>query len=96
MEIKKQKFKLEVLVLSVIIIFIFIGILSYLIGSIIGDSNPKELTKNQAYYKCLSKTKECYDIPADRLQEQQSCAYLFINTPDSDSKTLMDYTNEMC
>ncbi|MEK6942495.1 MAG: hypothetical protein AABX00_00335 [Nanoarchaeota archaeon] len=56
---------------------------------------PKVLTKDQAYYKCLSKTKECDGgIPVVRLELMKSCKDIYLYT--ADAKELISFTNGMC
>ena len=51
--------------------------------------------KSGAYYKCLSKSKECSEgIPAVRLELMKACKDIYMYT--ADAKELIDFTNGMC
>ena len=51
--------------------------------------------KSGAYYKCLSKSKECSgDIPAVRLEFMKACKDIYMYT--ADETELIEFTNGMC
>ena len=74
----------------------FDGVYGPVDNSPTGDSSaPKQLTKNQAYTKCLLKSKECSEnIPAIQLEFQKVCKDIYMVTPDE--KELVEFTQGMC
>lgn len=88
-EEKKQNFGLRR------IIFFLIFLILLLFGMTKCGMFSGETSKSGAYYKCLSKSKQCSEgIPAVQLEFSKSCKDIYMYT--ADAKELIDFTNGMC